>query len=150
MPASARYMLHGLESRTSEVMTHDEILKTCAWCGTEFRTTQALGRRTKCNDCLTATYQVREQSGKQLLGKPLNTRERQIELLISQAKTTKEIAHELHLAVGTIKVYTTYVLAKLGVKSREEVIFRWWRGKLDEVLQATSGKLEEVPRANVG
>jgi DNA-binding NarL/FixJ family response regulator len=129
-------------------MTHEEILKTCAWCGAEFRTTQALGRRTKCNDCLMATYQVREQSGKQLLGKPLNTRERQIELLISQAKTTKEIAHELHLAVGTIKVYTTYVLAKLGVKSREEVMFKWWSGKLEEVLQANGGKINEMLRAN--
>ena len=75
------------------------------------------------------------------VGKGASPRERQLELLISQAKTTKEIARELHLAVGTIKVHTTHILAKLGVKSREEVILRWWRGKLDEVQQATNRKI---------
>jgi DNA-binding NarL/FixJ family response regulator len=41
--------------------------------------------------------------------------------LVSQAKLNKEIAHELHLAEGTIKEYLNRIFRKLGISNRTEL-----------------------------
>ena len=51
----------------------------------------------------------------------LSFRERQITELVQQAKTNKEIAHELCLSVGTVKEYIYHIFRKLGVKNRTEL-----------------------------
>ena len=54
------------------------------------------------------------------VGDDLTSRERQVLALIAAGKTNKEIASELSLSHGTVRVYVSHVLAKLGVTNRTE------------------------------
>ncbi len=54
----------------------------------------------------------------------LSLRERQIVLLIQQAKSNKEIAHELSLTVGTVKEYLYRIFRKVHVVNRTELALR--------------------------
>jgi DNA-binding NarL/FixJ family response regulator len=54
----------------------------------------------------------------------LSFRERQIVLLVREAKANKEIAAQLCLTEGTIKEYLHHVFRKLGVKNRTELALR--------------------------
>lgn len=74
--------------------------KTCAYCG---GVTQAHGYEYLSVSC------------------QLSTREQQIVRLIRQAKSNKEIAHELRLTVGTVKEYVYRIFRKLGVANRTEL-----------------------------
>jgi DNA-binding NarL/FixJ family response regulator len=56
----------------------------------------------------------------------LSLRERQIIELIQQAKSNKEIAHELCLTVGTVKEYVYHIFRKLGVANRTQLAI-WGR-----------------------
>ena len=60
----------------------------------------------------------------------LSRREKQIVELISQAKLNKEIAHELQLAEGTIKVYLVHLFRKVGVSNRTQLAV--WAMKQEE------------------
>ena len=62
----------------------------------------------------------------------LSSRERQIVNLIQQAKSNKEIAHELCLTVGTVKEYLYHIFRKLGVGNRTELAL-WGRDYLSEI-----------------
>ena len=62
--------------------------------------------------------------------RPLSRREKQIVALISQAKLNKEIAHELQLAEGTIKVYLVHLFRKVGVSNRTQLAV--WAMKQEE------------------
>ena len=42
--------------------------------------------------------------------------------LLSQGKSTKEIAAELYLEYGTIRVYISHMFTKIGVKSRAQLV----------------------------
>jgi len=53
---------------------------------------------------------------------PLTERESQVLSLISEGKTTKEIASELYLSPGTVRNYISTILDKLGVGNRIEAI----------------------------
>ncbi|MGO1922708.1 MAG: response regulator transcription factor [Jeotgalicoccus sp.] len=53
---------------------------------------------------------------------PLTSREIEIIQLLSDGKTTKSIAEELHLSNGTIRNYVSIVLDKLNVTNRIEAI----------------------------
>jgi NarL family two-component system response regulator LiaR len=57
-------------------------------------------------------------------GDDLTERERQVLALIAEGKTNKEIALRLSLSHGTVRVYVSQVLAKLGVGNRTEAA-RW-------------------------
>jgi DNA-binding CsgD family transcriptional regulator len=48
----------------------------------------------------------------------LTQREREVLRMMAAGKTNQEIADELFVSVGTVKVHVTHVLAKLDVKSR--------------------------------
>lgn len=58
-------------------------------------------------------------------GNPLTARESQVLRLISEGKTTKEIAGELFLSPGTVRNYISTILEKLGVGNRIEAISRF-------------------------
>lgn len=50
----------------------------------------------------------------------LTEREEQVLGLLAQGMSNKDIADSLHLSPGTIKIYVSRILAKLGVTSRTE------------------------------
>ncbi|NGZ76326.1 response regulator transcription factor [Saccharibacillus alkalitolerans] len=56
---------------------------------------------------------------------PLTDREKEVLLLISEGKNTKEIASELSLTNGTVRNYVSVILDKLGVGNRIEAITRF-------------------------
>ncbi|MBY0224146.1 MULTISPECIES: response regulator transcription factor [Sporosarcina] len=53
---------------------------------------------------------------------PLTERECQVLKLVSEGKTTKQIAGELFLSPGTVRNYISTILDKLGVRNRIEAI----------------------------
>ncbi|KUG02496.1 transcriptional regulator vpst [hydrocarbon metagenome] len=55
--------------------------------------------------------------------KSLTKRERDIIILIAQGKTNQEIARQLYISENTVKTYIKRMFAKLGVKSRSELVF---------------------------
>jgi two-component system, NarL family, nitrate/nitrite response regulator NarL len=56
--------------------------------------------------------------------KLLNPRERAIALLIAGGLSNKDIARELGLSLGTVKVHVHNILQKLGETSRNNLIIR--------------------------
>lgn len=56
---------------------------------------------------------------------PLTDRESEVLGLVSEGKTTKEIAGELYLSPGTVRNYISTILDKLGVGNRIEAISRF-------------------------
>ena len=53
---------------------------------------------------------------------PLTERESEVLSLVAEGKTTKEIAKELYLTPGTIRIYISSILEKLNVGNRIEAI----------------------------
>ena len=58
------------------------------------------------------------------LVEPLTAQERAIVQLIAQGLSNKEIAAHLALSPNTIKMYTSQVYRKLGVRRRTEAVAR--------------------------
>lgn len=56
---------------------------------------------------------------------PLTDRESDVLHLVSEGKTTKEIANELYLSYGTVRNYISTILEKLHVSNRIEAIARF-------------------------
>jgi len=52
------------------------------------------------------------------VGDDLTARERQVLALIAEGMTNKEIAQQLYLSYGTVRVYVSHIFAKLGVGNR--------------------------------
>lgn len=65
----------------------------------------------------------------------LNAREMQILRLLQTGRTNAEIATELHLTAGTIRIYVSGILAKLGARNRVEAVS----------LAVAKGLLERTP-----
>ncbi|MGQ9550287.1 MAG: response regulator [Roseiflexus sp.] len=55
---------------------------------------------------------------------PLTTREQQVLKLLMQGKTNREIARELIISPGTVKVHVEHIIAKLGVSDRTQAAVR--------------------------
>jgi len=62
-----------------------------------------------------------------LLGQPFSIRQKQILGLILEGKLNKEIAHDLHLAEGTVKVFMGDIFSKAGVSNRTQLAVWWLR-----------------------
>jgi DNA-binding NarL/FixJ family response regulator len=60
--------------------------------------------------------------------KLLSPRERAVALLIAGRLSNKDIARELGLSLGTVKVHVHNILRKLGVKNRNSLIIHLGRG----------------------
>jgi DNA-binding CsgD family transcriptional regulator len=60
--------------------------------------------------------------------KLLSPRERAVALLIAGGLSNKDIARELGLSLGTVKVHVHNILRKLGVKNRNSLIIHLGTG----------------------
>jgi DNA-binding NarL/FixJ family response regulator len=65
-------------------------------------------------------------------------RERQIVQCVCEGKLNKEIAHELHLAVGTVKAYMSPILGKVGVRNRTQLAL--WAVRASTQAQSSAVK----------
>jgi DNA-binding NarL/FixJ family response regulator len=54
--------------------------------------------------------------------KVLSPREREVALLVARGLTNKEVARELGLCDGTVKIHVHSIFQKLGAKSRYHLI----------------------------
>ena len=70
-----------------------------------------------------ASGQGRAGSG-EVMPEPLTDREVQVLRLVSHGHTNREIAGQLFVAVGTVKVHLEHILAKLGAADRTEAAVR--------------------------
>ena len=50
----------------------------------------------------------------------LTEQERRVLMLVTEGKTNREIAHDLHLGEGTVRNYVSNILSKLGVSNRAQ------------------------------
>ncbi len=58
------------------------------------------------------------------LVEPLSEREVEILACITSGASNKEIAHQLHIAEGTVKNHITHILGKLGVRDRTQAALK--------------------------
>lgn len=87
------------------------MIRTCSICGETFETKSFANR---CNKC----KKPRLPCSSDHAGKPITPRERQVIELVSKGYTNKDIANELFLSEGTIKLYLNKIFLKCGVKNR--------------------------------
>jgi DNA-binding NarL/FixJ family response regulator len=87
--------------------------KICAYCG---GIRMAAGSAENAGSC-----QTQQDTQSPNAEAKLSVREKQIVELIRQAKSNKEIAHELCLTVGTVKEYVYRIFRKLRVTNRTEL-----------------------------
>jgi DNA-binding NarL/FixJ family response regulator len=87
--------------------------RTCSRCGRSFG---ASGREHTCRICRTPRSPERPARTTEL-----SFRERQILVLVQEAKANKEIASELCLTPGTVKEYLHTIFRKTGVRNRTEL-----------------------------
>jgi LuxR family transcriptional regulator, maltose regulon positive regulatory protein len=58
------------------------------------------------------------------LAEPLTDRELEVLRLIAEGKSNQRIAHDLFVALDTVKKHVTHVLGKLGAANRTEAVAR--------------------------
>jgi len=63
-------------------------------------------------------------SREELLPKQLSEREYEVLCLLAQGKTNPEIAQQLTISVGTVKIHVEHILAKLRVSDRTQAAVR--------------------------
>jgi DNA-binding NarL/FixJ family response regulator len=63
-------------------------------------------------------------SREELLPKHLSEREYEVLRLLVQGKTNPEIAQQLTISVGTVKIHVEHILAKLRVSDRTQAAVR--------------------------
>ncbi len=91
-------------------------MRTCYKCGAEF-----IGHNKVrvCEDCRQSRrYNEYRRKDK---GTPLTSREKQLVPKIAEGKGNKQIAYELHIAEGTVKIYLSLIYAKLGLSNRTQL-----------------------------
>ena len=75
-------------------------------------------------------------SREELLPKQLSEREYEVLRLLAQGKTNPEIAQQLTISVGTVKIHVEHILAKLHVSDRTQAAVR----AIELGLLGTTGK----------
>lgn len=98
--------------------------KNCFRCGQDFQDFSDRGLARVCPECKKPKPRPPRYSPA-LLGQPLTFRETQVCQLLADGKLSKEIAYELHLGVGHIKVVVSMILAKTGMANRI-CLAVWW------------------------
>ena len=68
------------------------------------------------------TTQDLESEGNVIKNKVLTKREREVFLLLTQNKTTREIADKLEISEKTVRNHISNVMQKLGVKGRAAAV----------------------------
>lgn len=79
-----------------------------------------LGRRIYAPELVDIIYDYEDSTEN-----PLTERESEVLKLVSEGKTTKEIANKLFLSHGTVRNYISTILDKLNVNNRIEAISRY-------------------------
>lgn len=82
----------------------------------------------------------------------LTSRETDVLRLVAQGRCNKVVAHELNIAVGTVKSHLKTIFEKLGAKSRTEVaMVAQQRGLLGQYALPTTASLPSMlPTSHVG
>jgi DNA-binding NarL/FixJ family response regulator len=107
----------------------EPIPKTCSRCGKGFSDYSDRGTIRICQECKKPkVYLSRDLAA--MLGQALTHREVQICNLVAAGTTNKNIAHELCLGEGTIKMYVSVILAKTGMANRTTLAVWWYSQKL--------------------
>lgn len=75
------------------------------------------GRKIYAPELIDLAFDMREEERN-----PLTEREVEVLKLVSEGKTTKQIAEQLYLSPGTVRNYISAILDKLGVRNRIEAI----------------------------
>lgn len=75
------------------------------------------GRKIYAPELIDLAFDMREEEQN-----PLTEREVEVLKLVSEGKTTKQIAEQLFLSPGTVRNYISAILDKLGVRNRIEAI----------------------------
>lgn len=78
------------------------------------------GRRIYAPELVDIMYEAEDA-----MENPLTERESEVLQLVSEGKTTKEIASQLYLSHGTVRNYISIILEKLNVTNRIEAISRF-------------------------
>ncbi len=79
----------------------------------------------RTNTCVHCKQYANKPPKHPALGDPLTRRESQITQGISEAKRNKQIAYDLHITEGTVKVYVSNIFVKAGVENRTGLA-AWW------------------------
>ena len=75
----------------------------------------------------------------------LSARERQVAHLVARGMSNKEVARELNISSGTVKLHVHNVLRKINVSSRYHVMVRFNHEKEAEYRDARPGS-RTLPR----
>jgi|SRR6185369_16166233 len=110
------------------------IMKNCARCGSDFHSYTFNKMEAKiCHDCRRTPEQLKKYQTRrtrdELLGEPLTVRNYQVLDCLVEGMLNKEIAFKLKLDTGTIKVYVSEVLAKIGLANRTAAAIWWDRNR---------------------
>lgn len=79
---------------------------------------------------------LQQQISKAKVKSILSKREAEVFAQVALGRTNKEAARALFVSEKTIKFHLTIIYAKLGIKSRAELISGWYTGKLDKDVTA--------------
>ncbi|MEJ2448868.1 MAG: LuxR C-terminal-related transcriptional regulator, partial [Anaerolineales bacterium] len=86
---------------------------------------------------------------KALLNENLSDREQEILDLLAQGTVDKQIAHQLHLSLNTVKWHNRQIYAKLGVSNRTQAVAQVKKlgllGELAELEKPTSRIPHNLP-----
>lgn len=105
--------------------------KNCYRCGKDFHDFSERGLARVCEKCKKpkAKKPLRlKGESRGLLGQPLTVRQTQVIELLAKGKLNKQIATDLHLDEGTVKVIVSILLAKTGFTNRTELAVWWVQG----------------------
>jgi DNA-binding CsgD family transcriptional regulator len=77
--------------------------------------------------------------------KPLSPREREVALLVARGLTNKEIAGELRLSDGTVKLHVHNIFLKLGARKRHMLIYMVSQGEMREQYHGVRARPLPLP-----
>jgi len=92
--------------------------RNCTRCGLDFLDYSGRTHSRICPTCKAPRVQQTPAKHRDIVGKPLTLRETQIVEHLCEGEQNKEIAFQLHLSEGTIKVFLSTIFIKTGMTNR--------------------------------
>ncbi len=115
--------------------------RTCSRCGQLYN---GEPRSTVCWNCKSKVEDLRAVHGGHRFGQKLSNRERQVVALVVAGKRNKEIAWDLRIEEGTIKVYMSHIFIKTGVTGRVLLVL-WAQSHPDDVVLIHPAAIRRTP-----